>query len=128
VLPNPKLMKCRTVECSQLWPTNSTEGHTIFPKQVRIDVDQGCVYGVTALYDKSIATDDVKAAIDKSYSNWALQNSSDSAVKLWRVTRDRFTIQLTVAGQFDEQMNFAQSGTNVLAFLAFEGKAACGAP
>jgi hypothetical protein len=126
VLPNPKLMKCRSAECFPLWPEKSADPGAIFPKQLRIDMEQGCLYGISALYDKSMPADDVKAAIDASFGTWAYADSANSPVKLWRVTPDKFAIQLSVAGQFDEQTNFAEAGTKVVAYLAFEGKSACG--
>jgi len=53
VLPNPKLLTCKFADCSQLW--SNSMGATVFPKQLIIDSNQHCVYGMTALYDKEIS-------------------------------------------------------------------------
>ncbi len=64
VLPNPKLLRCRSSDCFQLWLDKSAEANSIFPKQMIIDMDQSCLYGMIVLYDKSIPLSDVKAAIE----------------------------------------------------------------
>jgi hypothetical protein len=58
VLPNPKLLQCRSSDCSQLWSVKS-EADGVFPRQIIVDMDHNCIYGVTALNDKSVSVDAV---------------------------------------------------------------------
>jgi hypothetical protein len=127
LLPNPKLLGCKSSDCFQLWLETPTEANAAFPKQLIIDMKQNCLYGMTALYDKSVPLADVKAAIDERYEKWAYPKNDDTAmpVKLWRVEPEKFAIQLSVAGKKDEKMNFAEAGTKQAIFIAFG--AACSA-
>jgi hypothetical protein len=92
-----------------------------------IDMKQNCLYGFTAIYDKSISLGDVKAAIDERYGKWAFPKNDDAAmpVKLWRVESEKFAIQLSVADKKDEKMNIADVGTKVAIYIGFGGRSAC---
>jgi hypothetical protein len=111
VLPNPKLLRCKSSDCFQLWSEKSVEANAVFPKQVIIDMNQSCIYGMTVSWDKSISIDDVKAAIDERYGKWALGQFANSTMKLGRVEPEKFAIQLSVADKKDEKMNVAEAGT-----------------
>ncbi len=130
VLPNPKLLRCRSSDCFQLWLDKSAEANAIFPKQMIIDMDQSCLYGMTVLYDKSIPLSDVKAAIDGRYGKWALPLNDDAAVslKLWRVEPEKFAIQLSVADKKDEKRKIAEAGAKRVIYIAFGGTSACSIP
>ena len=127
VLPNPKLLRCKSANCFQLWLETPTEPSAIFPKQLSIDLRQNCLYGMTATYDKSVSLADVKAAIDERYGKSAYPENDDAAipVKLWRVEAERFAIQLSVADKKAGKMNIAEVGTKQAIFIAFG--AACSA-
>lgn len=45
--------------------------NAVFPKQVTIDMNQSCLYGMTVLFDRSIPVEDITAAIDERYGKWA---------------------------------------------------------
>ena len=129
VLPNPKLLRCRSSDCFQLWSENSTEPIAVFPKQMIIDMNQSCLYGMTALYDKSVPVGDVKAAIDERYGKWAVPLEDPSGpVKLWRVQPEKFAIQLSVGDKTTEKMNIADVGTKQAIYIAFGGRSACTTP
>ena len=128
VLPNPKLLRCRSSDCFQLWSEKSVEANAVFPKQVIIDMNQSCLYGMTALYDKSISVDDVRAAIDERYEKWAYTDFANSPVKLWRVEPEKFAIQLCVGDKKTEKMNMADAGTKQAIYIAFGGRTACNIP
>jgi hypothetical protein len=85
VLPNPKLLRCKSFDCYQVWLEKSAETNAEFPKQVSIDMNHSCLYGMTALYDKSIPLDDIRAAIDERYRKWAVPEFVNSSIKIWRV-------------------------------------------
>jgi hypothetical protein len=128
VLPNPKLLRCKSADCFQLWVEGPHEENAVFPKQTRIDMNGDCLYGMTAVYDKSVPLDQVKAAIDERYGKWALAQFVNSPLKLWRVESERFAISLTVADKKDEKMNLADAGTKEVIYIAFGGRSACSTP
>ena len=125
VLPNPRLLRCASSNCFQVWSEKSIEENAVFPKQLIIDMDQSCLYGMTALYDKILSVDDVKMAIDGQYKKWAQADVASPSVKLWRVESEKFSIQLSIAGKEDEKKNIAEQGTKQAIYIAFGGKAAC---
>lgn len=128
VLPNPKLLRCKTSDCSQMWLEKSAETNAVYPKQLTIDMNQSCLYGMTALFDKSVPLDDIKAAIDERYGKWAVPEFLNSPLKLWRVEPEKFAIQLGVATKKDEKRNIADAGTRQALYIAFGGKSACNVP
>lgn len=130
VLPNPKLLRCSSSDCFLLWLEKPAEANAVYPKQVIIDMNQNCLYGMRVLYDKSVPLADVKAAIDEHYGKWAYAKNGDAtmAVKLWRVEPEKFAIQLSVADKKDEKMNIAEAGTKEAIYIAFGGRSACSMP
>ena len=125
-LPSSKLLRCKSSDCF-LWP-GEQERNVVYPKQVILDMDQDCLYGMTVLYDKSISIEKVKDVIDEPYGNWALEEFLDSPIKLWRVEPEKFAIQLSVADKKAERMHIADEGTKQVIYLAFEGRSACSVP
>jgi hypothetical protein len=129
VLPNPKLLRCKSSDCFQLWLDKSAEANAVFPKQLVIDMNQGCLYGMRAIYEKSIPVDDVRAAINERYEKWELPlDDPGGSVKLWRVEPEKFAISLSVADKKDEKMNIADVGTKEAIYIAFGGRSACNIP
>ncbi|MGA8072915.1 MAG: hypothetical protein WB995_05525, partial [Candidatus Acidiferrales bacterium] len=118
VLPNSKLLRCKSSDCSQLWLEKSAETNAVYPKQVIIDMNQSCLYGMTALFDKSIPLEDIKAAIDERYGKWAVPEFVNSPLRIWRVEPEMFAIQLSVADKKDEKRNTADAGTREAIYLA----------
>ena len=124
VLPNPGLLRCTSSDCSRLWSENPG-ANDVFPKQLIVDMNQNCIYGMTALYDKSVPVDDIKSAIDERYAKWVNAQFASSALKLWRVEPETFAIQLSVADKKDEKRNIAEAGTKQVIYIAFGGRSAC---
>jgi hypothetical protein len=110
VLPNPKLLGCESVTCSQLWLNNDAVPGAKYPKQLRIDSSDGSTtttpngslfefpngvpYGLTAVYDKSVTIDDLEASINEHYSKWVYGKPAPT-LKLWRIEPEKFVIQLS---------------------------------
>jgi hypothetical protein len=90
VLPNPQLIHCRSAQCSQLWKQDSSDGGAVYPAQVLTDFVKGEVVGLTAVYDKSVSTNELRAAINTLYEKWALDVDG-----LWRVEPEQLVIQLS---------------------------------
>lgn len=127
VLPNPSLLGCRSSGCLQLWP-DKPEPNTVFPKQMIIDMNQDCIYGITALYDKSVSIDGIRSAIDEHYKEWAVNDHVGPSLYAWRVGPEKFAIQLTVASKEDEKRNVAEAGAKQAIYVAFGGRSACNPP
>src|SRR5882724_4258823 len=125
LLPSPKLLRCRSSECSQLWLEKSGETSPICPKQLILDMNQGCLYGLTALYEKSIPAEEVMAAIDARYEKSSLSNFANSSLRLWRIEPDKFAIQMSVADKADEKKHITEAGTTRVIYIAFGGASAC---
>jgi hypothetical protein len=110
VLPNPKLLGCQSVACSQLWLINDPVPDAKYPKQLMIDLSDGSTittlngslfefpngvpYGLTAFYDKSVTINDVEASINEHYSKWVYGNPTPT-LKLWRIEPEKFVISLS---------------------------------
>ena len=88
-------------------------------------MNQNCIYGVTALYDKSIPFEDIASAIDARYTRWAKPDFAHAPPRLWRVEPEKFAIQLSVAGREDEKSNVAEAGTVQAIYIAFGGRSTC---
>lgn len=141
VLPNSKLLGCRSSGCAQLWQDAGANG--IYPRQVTVDIfgSDSCPRGVLALYEKSVSVNEVQAAVDQRYGRWALPGNANSPVKLWRVEPEKFAIQLAVtedrtaeikpdealgyalglAFGYGERSNVAEAGMKQLIYIAFVG-------
>jgi hypothetical protein len=124
ILPNSQLLRCNSSDCFQLW-SGDMKPDALRPNQILIDMNQGCIYGITAMYDKSVPLDRIKSGIDDLYKQWSVSNSSDSNFYLWRVETEKFAIQLTVAGKAHEKRNVAELGARQVIYIAFGGKSAC---
>ena len=95
ILPNAKLMGCKSSDCPQILP-NSSAGPTVYPWQISFDFSDGRVIGLTALYDQPTTIDDVTAAINESYGKWVFAPGSSDQIRLWRVEPEKFVMQLCV--------------------------------
>jgi hypothetical protein len=92
VLPNPHLIHCHSAECSQLWKQDSSDGGAVYPAQVLTDFVNGEVVGLTAVYDKSISTQELRAAINTLYAKWKFP-LDDADPFLWRVEPEQLVAQ-----------------------------------
>jgi hypothetical protein len=95
VLPNARLLGCKSAECLQFWQRIPSGGDAVYPRNVAIEIDGSSISGIVALYDKSTPMDDIRATIDKFYGQWAAASNGTTPVKLWRCTPHGFAIQLS---------------------------------
>ena len=117
VLPNPQLIHCRVAACSQLWKADSAAKGTVYPAQVLTDVVNGELVGLTAVYDNSVSTTEIREMIDVQYGRWKqIDLCSSDKTCMWRVESEQFVIQLT-----DEKdrtqltyLKFARSATSLV--------------
>jgi len=126
VLPNSRLLRCSSSDCLQLF-SEGVEPKAMSPKQIVLDIDNGCIYGMTAMYEKSVPVERIKSGLDEIYKQWSVSYPSESNLYLWRVEPQRFAVQLTVASKEDEKRNATEAGTRQVIYIAFGGKSACSA-
>jgi hypothetical protein len=91
-------------------------------------MNHDCLYGMTALYDKSVTLDELAAAIDARYPGSAIPKAQGYPMRLWRVESERFAIQLSVTDKKDKKRGFAEIGTKQAVYIAFGGSSACDVP
>jgi hypothetical protein len=113
VLPNPALLGCKTANCSQVLPDQVADAGAIHPWQMLVDFNGSQVIGLIAFYDQPTTIDDVQAAVDQQYGQWAMADFRTGGVRLWRVEPPKkFAIQLSVAA----------SGMVQLIYLTYDPK------
>jgi hypothetical protein len=124
ILPNPTLLRCVSLACSQLWQDKAPEPNDIYPKAVTVELPDNtpCPLAVSAQYDKSVSLDDLKAAIDARYGKWAGLTNSTSPVKSWRVESERFSIQLRNVTARDAALSDdkLEVGTKTVVYTSFQ--------
>lgn len=106
VLPNPQLVHCHTAECSQLWKQDSTDGGIVYPAQVLTDFVNGEVVGLTAVYDKSVSKEELRAAINALYAK-----SPQAVPDMWRVEPEQLVISLFDGIDGAKEITYLKFGT-----------------
>lgn len=127
VLPSPQLLRCKSADCYQLW-SEKPEADAIFPNQLLMDMNQDCLYGMEAIYDKSVSLHDIESAINEHYSGSKMADFEKTHLRLWRVESEKFSIQLSESNKKTEKMGLGEVGTKHAIYIAFGGKSACAIP
>jgi hypothetical protein len=109
VLPNPQLIHCRSAECSGLWQHGSPTSEVIYPAQVLTDLVDGEVVGLTAVYNKSVSTDELRGAIDKRYRKCF--NLEGKALLAWRIESEQFVISMFDGADGAKEVAYLKFGT-----------------
>jgi hypothetical protein len=107
VLPNPQLIHCWSAECSQLWKQDSNDGGAVYPAQVLTDFVNGEVVGLTAVYDKSVSTEELRAAVNTLYAKSALAGLAG----LWRVDSEQLAISVFDGSNGAKEIIYLKIGT-----------------
>lgn len=115
ILPDPKLIGCKASTCSQVMPDPTTDSHAIYPWQVSVDIADGTISGLTALYDPSISIDLVRASVDDRYGKWAVHGLDRGRAKTWRIEPEKFVVSLAPADKMYD-------GMSSVSYLAFGAK------
>jgi hypothetical protein len=108
VLPSPQLIHCRAAECSQLWKQDSSDGGIVYPAQVLTDFVNGEIVGLTAVYDKSVTTEELCAAINALYSKWTVSGLTNT----WRVEPEQLMISVSDGSDGAKQVIYLKIGGN----------------
>ncbi len=105
VLPNPQLIHCHSADCSQLWKQDSTDGGIVYPAQVMTDFVNGEVVGLTAVYDKSVTREEIRAAVMALYAA-SLQILPDN----WRIESEQLVIAIYDGQDGAKQITYLKIG------------------
>jgi hypothetical protein len=73
---------------------SSTDSRAIYPWQVSVDINEGSIIGLTALYDPSTPIGVIEPSINERYGEWGLPEFKNGPLRLWRVESEEFAIQL----------------------------------
>jgi hypothetical protein len=106
VLPSPQLIHCRSAECSQLWKQDSGDGGAVYPAQVLTDIVSGEVVGLTAVYDKSVSKEELRAAINTLYAK-----SPQVAIDIWRIEPEQLAISILDGSNGAKEVTYLKFGT-----------------
>src|SRR5262245_30457800 len=83
-----KRLRCRSSD-RFLWPGEPQPRNVVHPKPVILDMDQDCLYDMTALYDKFISSERVKQAIEGGLGSQAVGVLANSPIELCRVEAEK---------------------------------------
>jgi hypothetical protein len=110
VLPNPQLIHCRSLTCSQLWKQDASEGRTVYPAQVLTDLVDGEIVGLTAVYDKSVSAQAIQGAIDAIYGDKKIVQGPKMLV--WRAEAEHLAVSLTDEADGTTQLTYLEFATH----------------
>jgi len=105
VLPSPQLIHCRAADCSQLWKQDSSDGGIVYPAQVLTDFVNGEVVGLTAVYDKSVSREEIRAAVMALY-----EKSPQVLPDTWRVESEQLAIAIYDGKDGAKQVTYLKIG------------------
>ena len=106
VLPSPQLIHCRAAECSQLWKHDSSDGGIVYPAQVLTDFVNGEIVGLTAVYDKSVTREELRAAVISLYGK-----SPQVVTDIWRIESEQLAISIFDGKDGAKQVSYLKFGT-----------------
>jgi len=108
VLPNNQLLGKDATTSQTLFQATDAKS-PIFPSSIQVDVKDGKIRGLIAKYEKGIAFQVVKDAINQHNQKWQIPDTSapsnkDINLTLWRNEDERFAIQLHAKKGDDVEM------------------------
>jgi hypothetical protein len=109
VLPSPQLIHCHSAECSQLWKQDSGDPRAIYPAQIFTDLVKGEIVGLTAVYDKSVSQDEIRAAINEIYGKFSLLRGGPMWV--WRIESEEIAVSMYAGNGGATQVTYLKFGT-----------------
>ena len=115
VLPDPKMIRCISSDCYQLWLNGPPQSGDIYPERVVLSLlGKHCPYGVSAIYDKSISFDDLQAALEEHYGKGETKHWTKAALMIWHVGSGDFSIMLDTADKRISKVRGVDVGTKEL--------------
>ena len=108
VLPDPIVLGSSADDCLAILQKPSSNNIKVYPEQLLIDILDGKIGGVVAVYGRSVRFNEVEKAINLTYRKWSVIKFEESTnrVRLWRVSSHKFTIQLSTNNENRVQLVF----------------------
>jgi hypothetical protein len=108
VLPSSQLIHCHSTACSQLWKQDLDDSAAVYPAQIMTDLVNGEIVGLTAVYDKTVSADELRAVIDTLYGKWTFHSD---AISIWRVEAEQFVVSIADGRDGAKQVTYLKFGT-----------------
>jgi hypothetical protein len=86
---------------------DSKDGGIVHPAQVLTDFVDGEVVGLTAVYDKSVSKEELRAAVNALYGK-----SPQVATDVWRVAPEQLAISIFDGADGAKEITYLKFGTN----------------
>ncbi len=130
VLPNPKLVRCVSSNCSPLWQDNPSSVDGVYPEQMDISLfNYKCPFLVIARYGKSVSFNDLQAAIEKQYGKGTIQHWTKTTPWLtWHLESEKLDIRLRTLDKRMAKAWRAEAGTKLLDYEDSGGPTKCDLP
>ena len=109
VLPSPQLIHCHGAGCSQLWKSEPNDDAAVYPAQVLTDLVNGEIVGLTAVYDKSVSTEELRDAVVKLAGKSPLWHSDSGAG--WRIESEQLALSVFDGVDGAKQVVYLKFGT-----------------
>ena len=90
-----------------MWKQDSGDGGGVYPAQILTDLVNGEVVGLTAVYDKSVSDDELRAAIDALYGKWTFHSD---AISPWRVESEHIAVSIFDGDDGTKQITYLRLG------------------
>jgi hypothetical protein len=95
-----------------LWEDGAPEASDIYPERVEAALlGKACPFGVSARYDKSIAFDELQAAIEARYGKGTPEHWTKAPLMVWHVRSDDFMIELVTVDKRMAKVQRVEVGT-----------------
>jgi hypothetical protein len=91
-----------------LWKPDSNERETVYPAQVLTDFVKGEVVALTAVYDKSVSTEELRAAVNKLYRQEPVLHSD--VMTTWRIEPEQFAISISDGTNGAKEVTYLKFG------------------
>lgn len=127
VLPNPKLVRCTSADCYNLWQNRPPDANNIYPHAVDISLlDSPCAFGVTARYDKAVSFEDLRAAIEEQFGKGTAQHWTKAPLMSWQVESQKLHIVLETADKRLAKAQRLDVGTKIIHYTDSQVPTKCG--
>ena len=99
ILPNPKLVRCSSLDCYQLWEAKAPSTGDIYPIRIEVALlGKACPFGLSAVYDKAVPFEYLQAALESRFGKGEPKQWTKARLTVWEVADD-FTIVLDEADE-----------------------------
>lgn len=108
ILPDPDMLGITIDQCKIKFINNSYNKKTIHPAQIIFDINNNKeISGIIVKYKtEDVSFGDVEQALDSIYIKWKLKRFQNTSLRLWRIEKKRFAINLSFDEDNDIQIIF----------------------